>query len=1411
MYRRLILLTAEKQCQQYPQRTIYGAFSAARQHPGNAACSVSTGANPASVAYMARWSQSRRHYSAILAVSSATNDLSRSHEEISSVSLAQCPISAASQHPHLKSIHEEAGASPVERHRVQKVTAEALMIPELFSDARISLPVPKAKTTVSRMDTVSSSRALTKSRIVEQMAMIYGYIQSSNIDQAETLFNRCLRSNPVDMLTHITTSFINRFIDVHLNYQPPTNEVRVPARDPESLLDNLDHEPRAFRWLSRFPDFNIQKNMETFAILCHHYFKTGAIDKVKQCIEELESSGFHVTDLFEDHRFSSQNDRAPLEALLRSMEKLPNGVVPSTVFSYQNAELDDLMMSVLSDTNTAIEAGHLNRAKYNSTTEGDALDLDSVAENSAGLEVSAFTQEELRMIKEESSKEIQSTDVQGVQILKNSLLDMGDPDKMTAYRRQVWLEERAHQAAVEKHEEFLKSLPKDLLELALIPSKIMADWYMQLYPVIKDKLATIDEGNASREIEEIAPLLKLFSAKTLCIVAIREVLKSPPHKGSASNLGLPGTHLRSTSLVQNVGNNLQREHNIQQMKVKANQKIAKVELGIHKLHTTGRLADLSIRKAAAEMLKTYTKLNSVQTHVKALEFKNIAVGSKSYGFVIRHDSLLEMMSASTPSISPFYLPMLVQPRPWLNPTNGGYLLHKSNLVRIVGNPEHHEYIRAADEANHLSLIFRAIDKLGKTPWVINTAIYKVARSFWNNNEHVDSLPGILELPEIIKPDNYSTCPIAKKTYDIAVRKRFQAIGNNHSQRCDVNYKLEIARSYLGETIYFPHNLDFRGRAYPMPPNLNHIGNDLCRGLLKFKETKPLGQNGLRWLKIQVSNLAGNDKVSMDDREKFAEDHREDIIDSAENPIDGKRWWFSMENPWQLLSTCIELCEAWKLEDPTQFRSSIPIHQDGSCNGLQHYAALGGDEAGAKAVNLIPSDVPQDVYMSVATLVMDAVEKDVANNVSEAILLQGRINRKLVKQTVMTNTYGVTFIGARDQVRSRLIEARSKEDKATALTDENIKDCSLYATRRIFESMGTIFEGARAIQLWLNETAQVISKSIPEEDIPEIQILDSSYLKELNLLPTPLTVLQKEQMEVRKALDLPPAPVTNDDEFSFLEEAITADQQAGHAFSGLMDDIIGSDIGAGNASSSIDSKMDVQENDLEKQMNDALSAKSTITIKKKRDDAPTRMTSVTWTTPLGLPIVQPYRKHATSEVKTAMQTFSIINHDDPAPVNSQKQSTAFPPNFVHSLDSSHMMLSAIACESNNIEFAAVHDSYWTHASTVDDMNKILREAFVRLHSEDIMVRLRDELMARYKSHKVMIKVPVTREEDIERWNRHLVATGRRSRKKSSNVTAWVDLQLADIPKRGSFDIHNVRNSTYFSIEWEPFFLFVIVAV
>lgn len=53
----------------------------------------------------------------------------------------------------------------------------------------------------------------------------------------------------------------------------------------------------------------------------------------------------------------------------------------------------------------------------------------------------------------------------------------------------------------------------------------------------------------------------------------------------------------------------------------------------------------------------------------------------------------------------------------------------------------------------------------------------------------------------------------------------------------------------------------------------------------------------------------------------------------------------------------------------------------------------------------------------------------------------------------------------------------------------------------------------------------------------------------------------------------------------------------------------------------------------------------------------------------------------------------------------KQKNAFPPNFIHSLDSSHMMLTSLHCEREGITFVSVHDCYWTHPATVEIMNKV----------------------------------------------------------------------------------------------------------
>jgi DNA-directed RNA polymerase len=69
---------------------------------------------------------------------------------------------------------------------------------------------------------------------------------------------------------------------------------------------------------------------------------------------------------------------------------------------------------------------------------------------------------------------------------------------------------------------------------------------------------------------------------------------------------------------------------------------------------------------------------------------------------------------------------------------------------------------------------------------------------------------------------------------------------------------------------------------------------------------------------------------------------------------------------------MEIAKANRSSCPEKYVCHFPVHQDGSCNGLQHYAALGRDEAGAVSVNLAPATIPQDVYSCVAALVSSLI-------------------------------------------------------------------------------------------------------------------------------------------------------------------------------------------------------------------------------------------------------------------------------------------------------------------------------------------------------------------------------------------------------------------------------------------------------
>ena len=141
--------------------------------------------------------------------------------------------------------------------------------------------------------------------------------------------------------------------------------------------------------------------------------------------------------------------------------------------------------------------------------------------------------------------------------------------------------------------------------------------------------------------------------------------------------------------------------------------------------------------------------------------------------------------------------------------------------------------------------------------------------------------------------------------------------------------------------------------------------------------------------------------------------------------------------------------------------------------------------------------------------------------------------------------------------------------------------------------------------------------------------------------------------------------------------------------------------------------------------------------------------VNWISPAGIPCRQPYRAAAVLEIRTPTQKLTVMSDEeyDQAPVSGAKQRMGFPPNFVHSLDASHMILTSLKCKEAGITFASVHDSFWTHAADVDVMNRHIREEFYRMYNQPILERLRDSFVVQLGSdgHKIP---PLPKQGDLD---------------------------------------------------------------
>ncbi|KNZ52929.1 DNA-directed RNA polymerase [Puccinia sorghi] len=151
----------------------------------------------------------------------------------------------------------------------------------------------------------------------------------------------------------------------------------------------------------------------------------------------------------------------------------------------------------------------------------------------------------------------------------------------------------------------------------------------------------------------------------------------------------------------------------------------------------------------------------------------------------------------------------------------------------------------AHRYNGLKLVYKALDKLGQTAWKINRPIFNTMTWVWNT---------VIELAIPIKDLHLTTSnPLKSKILDLLRETNALSINHRNYKLTHISLKLD---QYMNETFYFPPNIDFKGRAYPIPANLNHIGDDILGGLLQCADGKELGSDGLRWLKIHLSNNQG---------------------------------------------------------------------------------------------------------------------------------------------------------------------------------------------------------------------------------------------------------------------------------------------------------------------------------------------------------------------------------------------------------------------------------------------------------------------------------------------------------------------------------------------------------------------------
>lgn len=467
----------------------------------------------------------------------------------------------------------------------------------------------------------------------------------------------------------------------------------------------------------------------------------------------------------------------------------------------------------------------------------------------------------------------------------------------------------------------------------------------------------------------------------------------------------------------------------------------------------------------------------VDVYKKGKHYKYLQPTKELDEWLKKTDSFFEVMQ-------PFYLPMVCKPKPWTGIFEGGYISPYLRKNKVIKNSDKN-YLEKLNGTD-LKKVYTAINILQETPWKINEKILDAVNILWSKGEPVASLPSRDDTPiqkfpfEGCDKQEYTKDEIEKiKQWKLETYLTHKSNVQKRSLRILTTKLLYIANRFKNYAkIYFPHQMDFRGRLYPIPPLLNPQGDDLAKGLLLFAEGKKLNAENVKWLEIHGANVYGIDKVSFQDRIKWVHSHIQEIKECANNPIE-YRFWADADKPFQFLAFCMEYVDF--LSNPNNFITCLPVRLDGTCNGLQHYSALFRDEVGGRAVNLIDSDKPNDIYATIADRLQEKL-KSMAD-INAYRWLQLGITRKLTKRPVMVLPYGGTLLSCRGYIQEYLTENYSLEFlqnhfKLDKDPENNCFKASNWLAKYLWESIKETVKSAVLGMDYFKALARLVNKAQP---------------------------------------------------------------------------------------------------------------------------------------------------------------------------------------------------------------------------------------------------------------------------------------------------------------------------------------------